>query len=72
MVNTQTTLFGADETQGIVAVEARESEALVYLRQGEDITLTCEPFTPWLLVTRAEDLPTSGKGTELEDRKSVV
>ena len=65
-VNTQTILFGADETRGIVAVEAGESEALVYLREGSDVTLVREPFAPWLLVTRAEDVPTSGQAIELE------
>ena len=66
MADVQTTLFGADETPGIVAVEAGEAEAVVYIRKCDKITVIREPFTPWLLVTRAEDVPTSGRASDLE------
>ena len=48
MTYVQTILFGADETQGIVAVEAGESKAVVYVREEGKITEVCEPFTAWL------------------------
>ena len=67
MADTQTILFGADPTERIVAVEVGESEALLYIRSasGEQVAEVREPFTPWLLVSRLEDVPKGGTHTEL-------
>jgi len=65
MVDTQTILFGADPTQGIVAVEVGESEALLYIRRGDKLVERREPFTPWLLVSRKDDVPNGGEWSEL-------
>ena len=66
MADTDTILFGADPTEGIVAVEVGESEAVLCVRRGGKLTETREPFSPWLLVSRAEDAPAEGECTELE------
>jgi DNA polymerase I len=66
MTDTQTILFGADPTEGIVAVEAGESEALLYIRRGTEVFQKREPFTPWMLVRQPEDAPSGGKVTELD------
>ena len=65
MADTQTILFGADATEGIVAVEAGESEAILYIRRGAQVEETREPFAPWLLLSQAHDVPTESRCTEL-------
>ncbi|HUV04187.1 MAG TPA: DNA polymerase domain-containing protein [Armatimonadota bacterium] len=65
MADAQTILFGADTTQGIVAVEVGESEAAVYIRQGNHVTEAREPFTPWLILSQAQDVPSASACTEL-------
>jgi len=65
MVDIQTILFGADPTEGIVAVEAGEREAIVYIRKGSRLYQKRELFTPWMLVLRSEDTPSEGSVTEL-------
>jgi len=65
MADTQTILFGADPTQRIVAAEAGEAEAILYIRRDDTVSMAREPFTPWLLVSRAEDVPAAGECTEL-------
>ncbi len=65
MVDTQTILFGCDPTERIVAVEAGESEAVLYIRQNGKVIETREPFAPWLLVGRPEDVPSGAEAVEL-------
>lgn len=65
MTDTQTILFGSDLTSGIVAVEAEESEVILYIRRNGKFREARRPFSPWLLVTRAEDVPAGAVCTEL-------
>ena len=65
MVDTQTILFGADPTEGITAVEVGESEAVLYIRQNGKVVEAPEPFAPWLLICREEDIPTGMSAVEL-------
>ena len=62
----ETILFGADPTEGIVAVEVGESEATLYIRRGEEVVRETEPFAPWMLLARKEDVPTGASVTELD------
>ncbi|MHB1000139.1 MAG: DNA polymerase domain-containing protein [Armatimonadota bacterium] len=66
MADTQTILFGANQTSGIVAVEALESEVILYIRRSGRSSNARIPFNPWLLVSRREDAPSGEKCTELE------
>ncbi|MHB1456770.1 MAG: 3'-5' exonuclease [Armatimonadota bacterium] len=66
MPDTQTILFGANQTSGIVAVETLESEAILYIRRGDKSSTARIPFNPWMLVTRQEDVPAGEKFMELE------
>lgn len=66
MVDTQTILFGSDPTERIVAVEAGESEAVLYIRRDGKVIETHEPFVPWLLVSKIEDVPEGCEYTEFE------
>ncbi|HEY3297748.1 MAG TPA: hypothetical protein VGK34_03745, partial [Armatimonadota bacterium] len=65
MNDTNTILFGADSTPGIVAVEAGESEAVLYIRSGNSVSEIREPFAPWMLLNSKEGLE-SEECTELE------
>ncbi len=65
MNETQTILFGSDPTEGIVAIEAGESEAELYIRRNGIVEKRVEPFTPWLIVCNKEDIPDEGEVTEL-------
>jgi DNA polymerase elongation subunit (family B) len=68
MTHTRTILFGANPTEGITAVEVGESEAVLYIRSASgELTETREPFTPWLIVSRAEDIPHGGEAVELAE-----
>lgn len=64
--DTQTILFGADSTERITAIQVGESEAVLYIRDNSGIRTQREPFRPWLLVTRREDVPESSDITELQ------
>jgi DNA polymerase elongation subunit (family B) len=65
MLDTQTILFGADPTEGIVAVEVVETEARLHVRRDGRLVEEREQFSPWLLVARREDVPGGGQCTEL-------
>jgi hypothetical protein len=50
-------LFGWDQTPGIVSVWAdRSGRALVWQRDGAQVTCTEERFRPWLFAATLEDL----------------
>ncbi|MDH7480555.1 MAG: DNA polymerase domain-containing protein [Armatimonadota bacterium] len=65
MVDTQTILFGSDSTEGIVAVEAGETEVELYIRRHGVVEKYTEPFSPWLIVCNKEDIPNGGEVVEL-------
>ena len=65
MFDTQTILFGQDPTEGIVAVEVGESEATLYIRRKDEVVQERVPFSPWLLMSRKDDIPSGGSATEL-------
>ncbi len=67
MADTQTVLFGADPTQGIVAVEALDSEAVLYIRECDKVTEKREPFQPWLIVSDRQSIPDEWKTVEVTE-----
>lgn len=66
MADAQTILFGADTTEGIVAVEAGEKHVTLYYRKGDNVTSEQVPFTPWLLVGSVDDVPDGSEFTVLD------
>lgn len=67
MTDTQTILFGADPTQSITAVEARETDAILYIRSGDTVTEQYEPFCPWLITASRDDIPAEWKTVEVTE-----
>lgn len=67
MSDTQTILFGFDPTEGITAVEALESEVVLYVRRGSAVTAVREPFRPWLIAANPEDIPSDWKTVEVSE-----
>ncbi len=67
MTDTQTILFGADPIKGIAAVETRESEAVLYIRDGDTVTEVREPFVPWLIVADRDAIPSEWKNIEVTE-----
>lgn len=65
MNDTQTILFGADQTTGIVAVEVGDAEAVIYIRHDGKVTEQREPFAPWMLLS-STDAVSSQVYTELD------
>ncbi|MCX6375009.1 MAG: DNA polymerase, partial [Armatimonadetes bacterium] len=65
MFDTQTILFGQDPTEGIVSVEVGGSEATLYIHRNGEVAQERVPFSPWLLVSRKDDIPSGGSATEL-------
>ena len=65
MADTQTILFGGDPTERIVAVEVGESEAVLYIRENGKVIETREPFAPWMIVSKPEDVPEGAESVEL-------
>lgn len=56
-LKTSENLFGWDPTPGIVSIWAnREGLAVIWRREGENITCTRERFHPWLFATTLDDL----------------
>jgi len=49
-------LFGADPTEGIVAVEAADASVRVYRRVGESVVTEDRPFMRWVLTTEKHQL----------------
>ncbi|MDO8587563.1 MAG: DNA polymerase domain-containing protein [Armatimonadota bacterium] len=57
MANTHDILFGSDPTERIVAVEIAPSGAVIFRRDGNNVSREERPFAPWLLTTERLDLP---------------
>ncbi len=70
-------LFGWDTTPGIVSVWAnRDGRAVVWRREGEQVTYTVEQFRPWLFARSLDDLRHLGTSLQVahlnrEDTSSV-
>ena len=45
-------LFGADPTEKIVAVEAGDKEATLFVREGDATITRTLPFVPWLAMDK--------------------
>lgn len=50
-------LYGADPTQGIVAVEVGDRDATLFVREGERTAARIVPFVPWLVLESARRFP---------------
>ena len=50
-------IFGADPTEGIVAVEADAEEVAVYRRTPDGVAAEREELRPWLVSAEQADLP---------------
>ncbi len=61
-------LFGWDPTPGIVSVWAQRSgQALIWQRDGQQVTCRSASFRPWLLATTLEDLAHQSQAVLPED-----
>lgn len=65
MVDTQTILFGGDDTERIVAVEPLSDKVIVYRRENGRVETETHAFSPWLIAPESYDL-LSASWTELE------
>ena len=57
MADAKQTLFGADPTERIAAVEVERTRAVLFLRNGSTVSREERPFAPWLLSADRLDLP---------------
>lgn len=65
-------LFGWDPTPGIVSAWASHTgKALIWIRDGEQVTCTAETFRPWLFATSLEDLFSHQAALALRERADI-
>lgn len=65
MASAEEVLFGSDNTQGVVAVEIIQSQARLYIRNGDTVVTEDRPFCRWLLTTEQHSLA-GAEWSELE------
>ncbi|MCE5200492.1 MAG: 3'-5' exonuclease [Armatimonadota bacterium] len=65
MTNTKQILFGCDETQGIVAIEAGAESVTLYRRVDGAMVTEQRPFSRWMLTTEKHNIA-DATWTELE------
>lgn len=66
MADTQTILFGANQTSGIVAIEALDTEVVIYIRRGDKSSSARLPFNPWMFLADKNSAPANEKIMELD------